>query len=311
MLELVGDVGGTNCRFALMRRGGLDHSSQRSYANADFATLPDAIQHYLLDMQVSQVRRACLGVAGPVQKGQARLTNYPWAISEPELAAACGAAQARLMNDLQAQGYALPGLAGGVSVFAGAGQPAPDAPRMLVAIGTGVNVAVAHFHNGKTFVPASETGHIALPVADETDLGFARFVREKLGHCPIEAALSGAGLARLWRFFGGLQQADGASVMAACADGDHTAQQAVQRQVWYLAQYCADLGLVHLPFGGIFLSGSVGWALAPWLTRFGFSKAFQRPGPYQHLHAAMPVIVAPKIELGLMGCANWIAQAAD
>ena len=309
MLDLVGDIGGTNCRFALMRGGVLDHSSQRSYANADFPALTDAVQHYLSEMRMTKLRRVCLGVAGPVQQGRARLTNYPWAISETDLATCCGAADARLMNDLQAQGYALHDLAGGVSIVGTTAQPAPDATRMLVAIGTGMNVAVAHSLDGRVFVPPSESGHMALPVQDETDLAFARFVQAELGHCPVEAALSGAGLARLWRFFGGPEQAEGADVIAACGAGDKAAEQAVQRQVLVLARYCADLGLVHLPFGGIYLSGSVGWALAPWLEPFGFVSAFQRPGPYQPLHRAMPVSIAPRMELGLAGCAAWIAQA--
>lgn len=309
LLSLVADIGGTNSRFALVRGGQVVDASRRNFRNADYPHPKKVLARYMSDMQVSQVASACLGVAGPVQGEEVRLTNYPWTLTATDVTQATGAGTVTLLNDLQAQGYALHGLAERDRVALLPGQAtSPEASRLIVAIGTGVNAAVAHRQRDQVLVPPSESGHVALPLRDDIDLAFAAKVRQELGHCPVEAALSGAGLVRLWRFFGGDAGADGAGVLVALNAGNKAATQAVQRFVTYLAHYCADLALVHLPMGGIFLAGSVGVAIAPHLQRLGFATAFHRPGPYAGIHRAIPVFMVPEKQLTLAGCAVSLQQ---
>ncbi|WP_323789948.1 ROK family protein [Thalassovita sp.] len=309
MFGLVGDFGGTNCRLALARAGQVEQTSQRVFRNADFASPLDAISEYLSQMGIEHLGAVCLGVAGPVQAGKVRLTNYPWALSETEIASITGAGVVTLLNDLQAQGYALHALAAKDRSPVVQGAMANiEAPRLIVAIGTGVNAAVAFPQGRQVFVPPSESGHMALPIRDETDLSFASSVQTELGHCPVEAALSGRGLARLWQFFGGPAGQDGAAVTAAFEQGDMAADAALRQATLYLARYCADLALVHLPLGGIYLAGSVGLALAPHLGRLGFAEAFHRPGPYAEIHRSIPVYAVPDMQLTLAGCATRLLQ---
>ncbi len=307
MLDLVGDVGGTNCRFALARAGRIEPGSLRRYRNSEFPSPEAALRGYLADLGIDRVGVVCLGAAGPVQNATVQLTNYPWMLHTQTIAQATRAESVLFLNDLQAQGYALHGLARAevTPLFTGA-QSDASARRMIVAVGTGVNAAVAHVLDGRPYVPPSESGHVGLPVRDETDLAFVAATTRDPGHCPIEAALSGPGLARLWRFFGGPDTRDGAEVMAAYVQGDAPAVAALQRASLYLARLCADLAMVHLPFGGIFLSGTVGLALAPHLARLGFEKAFRRPGPYSGILAAIPVFSVPDQPLTLQGCARYL-----
>lgn len=312
MLGLVGDIGGTNSRFALARAGQVQPASQRSYRNADFAGPGAVIAQYLRQMQDPAVGAICLGAAGPVQGGAVQLTNYPWQVSAAQLATQTGAGIVTLMNDLQAQGYALHGLgADAVMPLVPGAAAGADAARLIVAIGTGVNAAIATQFDGRVGVPPSESGHMALPLQDETDLAIAAMIRDELGHCPVEAALSGAGLVRLWRFFGGPEARDGAAVMQAVTEGDPAAEAALARFVRYLARYCADLALIHLPMGGIYLAGSVGLAVAPHLARLGFADLFHRPGPYAEIHRAIPVFAVPHVQLTLAGCARRLWQDLD
>jgi len=309
MFGLVGDFGGTNCRLALARAGQVEKTSLRVFRNADFASPSDVISRYLSQMGIEHLGAVCLGAAGPEQAGQVRLTNYPWVLFETEIASLTGAGVVTLLNDLQAQGYALHALgAKDLSTVVPGVLAAPDAPRLIVAVGTGVNAAVAFPQGRQIFVPPSESGHMALPIRDETDLSFASAVQTELGHCPVEAALSGRGLARVWQFFGGPAGQDGAAVTAAFEQGDMAADAALRRVTLYLARYCADLALIHLPLGGIYLAGSVGLALAPHLGRLGFAEAFHRPGPYADIHRAIPVHAVPDTQLTLAGCATRLLQ---
>lgn len=308
MLTLVGDFGGTNCRLGLARAGRLMAGSHSSYRNADFASPWQVMEHYLSEQSVPRVEAACLGVAGPVREGRVTLTNYPWALEDSRIRQVTGAGRVTLLNDLQAQGYALHGLASEELVQVIPGDPVPQAPRLIIAIGTGVNAAVAHCTTGGIFVPPSESGHMALPLMDETDLAFAADLRRELGHQPVEAALSGGGLARLWAFFGGPQGASGQEVTRAFEQGNPSAQDALRRFTLYLARYAADLALIHLPMGGIYLAGSVGLAVASYLNALGFAKAFCRPGPYADIHRAIPIYAVPDRPLTQEGCAIRMAQ---
>src|SRR5881392_994341 len=80
---LLGDIGGTNARFALAcfdDTPTLDDESIRTHAVADFPSLAAAASHYL-DETGAKVARAVLAVAGRVDGDVARLTNHPWVIS--------------------------------------------------------------------------------------------------------------------------------------------------------------------------------------------------------------------------------------
>jgi glucokinase len=311
MHTLVGDFGGTNCRLGLARGAQLQAGSVRSYLNAEFPTPGAVIQAYLQQLK-PPLSAVCLGVAGPVQDGGVVMTNYPWRLSGPEISGAAGGAPVMFLNDLQAQGYALHGLEQGDLKLLVAGQPQPPqhAPRLIVAIGTGVNAAIAHWQDGRVFVPPSEAGHLEFAAADQTDLQIAQTIRAQLGHCPREAVLSGDGLARLWAFFGGPAGKTGQEVSQALAAGDGAARLAVDRFVTHLARYCADLALAHLPMGGIYLAGSVGLALQEELRTPAFAQAFQRPGPYQPIHRSIAIYAVPQVPLTLRGCAVAAAQEA-
>lgn len=309
MYTLVGDFGGTNCRLGLAQGARLLPDSLRSHLNVNFDGPAQVLRHYLDQMQGAQIQSVCFGAAGPVRNGRVELTNYPWVLSPQEVIGATGAANVLFLNDLQAQGYALHGLAASELVPILDGQAAPEAARLVVAIGTGVNAAVAYPQDGRIFVPPSESGHMVFGAADETDLKIAARLRADLGHCPIEAVLSGDGLARLWAFFGGPEGKTGRDMTIALQAGDPAAQRAAQRFASHLARYCADLALIYLPMGGIYLAGSVGIALADHLRGSDFAQAFRRPGPYQPILSAIPMCAVPNMPLTLRGCAIAAAQA--
>ena len=74
---LVGDIGATNARFGLVSpAGAVLHSS--TFADADFATIADAIAAYLGQASsFPRPRIGCLAIAAPVGGDQIRMTNHP------------------------------------------------------------------------------------------------------------------------------------------------------------------------------------------------------------------------------------------
>ena len=104
---LVADIGGTNTRVALSNGVDVLKSSIRRFRNADYAGLQECLDEFITAEGGVKAKAVCVDVAGPVRNGQARLTNLDWDISTQSLTEATGVEHVALLNDLQAQGYAL------------------------------------------------------------------------------------------------------------------------------------------------------------------------------------------------------------
>lgn len=274
---LVADIGGTNTRIGVAVDGVVDAATVRRFPNAGVAALEVHLHRYLQEFN-GGFAGGCLAVAGVVEDGKVSMSNLDWHIDPPAIAALTGAKDVLLINDLVALGYggAPPGVGGARQMFGGT-DPAKG-PRMVVGIGTGFNIAVVHGVDTPE-VFASESGCMALPVLDREMLQLAQFAAPPGKVCALGDVLSGGGLEAVYRWeaerrgrSGGLS---GAEICAAVSAGDDLiAERAMARFAWILGGAVADLALSYLPFGGIYLAGSVARGVAPFLERFGFEQVF-------------------------------------
>ena len=99
---LVGDVGGTNARFALARmidgRPELEH--HESFPASEHPTFLGGVKAFLDGCDVKP-SGGVIAVAGPVTDGAIDLTNSPWRVSEGELQT-LSLNPVRLINDFEA-----------------------------------------------------------------------------------------------------------------------------------------------------------------------------------------------------------------
>ncbi|MEQ9257613.1 MAG: glucokinase [Roseovarius sp.] len=303
---LVADLGGTNTRVALAGPEGLVEESAERVANAGFEGLAPLLAAYLARHAPGPISALCAGVAGPVRGGTAQLTNHAWFIDGAELAALTGAGAVHLLNDLQAQGYALDDLPQGAARPLLFGQSASEgAARLVLNLGTGCNVAAVHRISGRLFVPAAESGHSALPHASGEMAALFDHLRDAHPHLPVEAVLSGPGLARLHAFLTGTERTP-AQIVAEAETGGARASLALFSRV--LGAVAGNIALHHLPMGGLYLSGGLSPALAPHLDKILFEKEFSARGPYTEIVRAIPVSVLDDPFLGLRGCARYLRQ---
>ena len=77
--RLMGDVGGTNARFALQEAPGAQPSQVRTYAVADHANIDGAMKAYLEQVVGPKPRQGAVGIANPIVGDFLRMTNSPWA----------------------------------------------------------------------------------------------------------------------------------------------------------------------------------------------------------------------------------------
>ncbi|MDE2488526.1 MAG: glucokinase, partial [Alphaproteobacteria bacterium] len=140
---LVGDVGGTNARFALVDAEGRVRNLH-IYPAKDYPSLAAVISDFLhRTMGRARPPRAVIAVAGPVLDGEIAFTNLDWQVSEGDLLAAFEFEAVRLLNDFAAQALACPRLEAdnlrriGPDVRGGG----PDCPLVVLGAGTGFGVA--------------------------------------------------------------------------------------------------------------------------------------------------------------------------
>ncbi|WP_045390645.1 glucokinase [Falsirhodobacter sp. alg1] len=299
-LFLVADVGGTNTRVALADGLNIDPESVRRYSNAEHPSLTVILDRYLQEVK-TKVRGACLAVAGPVANGVARLTNLDWVIDPDMLRTATGAGSVAVLNDLQAQGWALGHITKLRPLVQGEEAPA-DASRLVVGIGTGFNAAPVHMVNGGRIVPAAESGHVTLPMRSEEDLQLGNYLSQTHGFPGVEEALSGRGLAAIHGFVAGAPRPSSEIIPLIGSDPEATRTARIFCRL--LGNVVGDLALHNLPFGGIALCGGMARAMGPHLVELGFVDAMHDKGRFSALVQSISVQVIENDYAALIGCAN-------
>jgi glucokinase len=295
---LLADIGASHTRLALADAEGLRPGTVQRLVNDDFAGPEALIASYLGGTTVTAF---CAGVAGPVRGRAAQLTNRDWRIDAGTLARLTGAAHVHLLNDLQAQAMALDDLDPRHLAPVLPGTPEPDGARMVLGLGTGSNIAVAHRVGARLFVPPAEAGHSGLPHLDAEANALITALGREVAHKPYEALLSGSGLGRLHRLCTG-ETRDAAAIIAGADCGEAAARETLALFSRMLGAVAGNLALTHMATGGTYLIGGTARAVAPRLAATGFAESFAARGPYASIMRGMPVTLITDDNAALIGC---------
>lgn len=312
---LVGDVGGTNARFAVLDAEGRVRNLH-IYPAANYASLSDIIADYLeRTMGRKRPPRAVIAVAGPVLDGEIEFTNLDWQVSEGELLAQFEFEAVRLINDFAAQALACPLL--GPDALRPIGpvlRGGADCPMVVLGAGTGFGVAgLARSERGDMAV-ATEGGHAAFAPSDDVEVEVWTQLRARHGRVSIERLLSGRGLFDLYGVLAGMKQAeanlaDEKAVFEAAAKGDPLASETLDRFCGILGSVAGDLALSFGARGGVFVSGGIAPRMADRLAAGHFRARFEDKGrltPYvQQIPTSLvvhpyPALIGAARELGMM-----------
>ena len=194
---LVGDVGATNARFALVSNGNLNAIS--TFEVAKFGQFADVLAIFLKEhCSQTQIHQAFLAIAGPVIDERVPLTNSSWVIDAGELQTGFGL-QVRIVNDFEAVALSLPSLTSTDLAQIGGGRPEAGAPMAVLGPGSGLGVACLIDHSERRVVIASEGGHATLAPTCEQEDHIMAHLRKRFGHVSAERAISGSGLENIYQ----------------------------------------------------------------------------------------------------------------
>ncbi len=188
---VVGDIGGTNARFAiadLSNPAAPRIAATAHLPSANYDSLEQALGDYLSTVPV-QPRLAVLAVAGPVQDGKALLTNLSWRVERQSLLS-LGFAAVSLVNDFCALAAAADALTEGDLERIGPDlERRDDATIALVGAGTGFGAAALVREPGKAIALAGEGGHIGFSPEGEEEVEILRLLSARFGQVSIERIL--------------------------------------------------------------------------------------------------------------------------
>lgn len=305
-LRLVGDIGGTNARFAVFD-GGREVVAPRAFKVADHPTLEDAIALYLQDAG-ARPSEAVIAVAGTVKDGQAELTNAPWDMSEPGLRR-YGFATARLLNDYEALALSVDGLDDrDLGDIGGVRSSHPNGTIAIIGAGTGLGVGALVRDSQGDAVAVTEGGHIAFAPTDEIEIEILRLLTARFGRISLERILSGPGLVNL---YGALAQMGGhpaenlkpEEIEARADQGEPLATQALDRFCRIYGAAAGDFALAFGAFGGVYLGGGIAGQIMDRLRAGGFRQAFENKGRFRDYCAAIPTRAILHPYAALLGAA--------
>ena len=312
MLGLIGDIGGTNARFALAERPN-HFTAPRVLPTEEYATIGEAIAAYLASEQPTTTpRQAVLAVASPIADDQVTLTNNPWSFSIAALQRQLGVRRLKLINDFVACALAVPHLQDGDRCQIGPGVPERGAPIGLLGPGTGLGVS-ALVRSGNDYVPLqSEGGHVTMAAENEREDGVLRIMRQRFDHVSAERILSGPGLVNLYNALCELSGARAAALTAAqitdprIAGEDRHAAEAKAMFCDMLGSVAGNLALTLGARGGVYIAGGIVPKLCDFVSQSNFRTRFQAKGRLSPYLAAIPTYVVLHPFPALIGASHLL-----
>lgn len=305
---LVADIGGTNTRIACADAQGVIESTITKYRNADYAQFDDILR---VEQAKHQANRLCVALAGPITDGVGEMTNLSWRLDPAALADAFGLDACHLLNDLQAQAWAIGALgADMLDTWIDAPRHA-DGTALVFNIGTGCNIAVNHATSQGRFVPPAEAGHTDLTVKSEEEFRLRQFLEDQYNEPSVEGLLSGRGLVSAYHFYGGARGTDPAHIIDEAKENSNSpAAKAIDIVLKKLADIIGDHALTHMPFGGIYLVGGVIHHLAAFRDD-RFNQAFHDKGRFAEFMQQFAVMRVRDDLAALKGCLAYLTAQSE
>ena len=307
--RLVGDIGGTNARFAVATKGVVGEMT--ILPTRDYPTFEAAVRAYLETCaDRGRITEAGFAIAGPVIGDRIQFTNRAWQFSIAELQARLGLRRLTVVNDFAANALALPYLQPADVEQVGKGVAVPGRPIGVLGPGTGLGVAGLIPTDAGWLPLSGEGGHTTLPAASARESRIIDKLRETHGHVSAERVLSGDGLLGL---YGALAVVEGAKPVARTAadvtDGalkgtDPLAGQATEMFCAILGTVAGNLALTLGAQGGIYIAGGIVPRLGAYFARSPFRARFEDRGRFKAYLATIPTFVAVHKALAMVGLAN-------
>jgi glucokinase len=298
-LQLLGDIGGTNARFALHANGEI--RDVRVLDGNQYPNVANAIRAYLAQVHAPIPTEAAIAIAGPLHGDQVRLTNSPWQFSAKQLRGELALNRLIVLNDFTALAMSLRHLPSNELQQLGGQHVVDDAPIALIGPGTGLGVSGLVPHTSlseKIWIPLQgEGGHVTVAAHTNREIAVLAKLRDRFGHVSAEQVISGPGLVSVYQ---ALCEIDGGRPreLQPSDIADNALNRTDPHCVEALQMFCALLGTVSSNLaltlgarGGVYIGGGIVPRLGDFFTQSQFRSRFDDKGRFREYLAPIPTYV--------------------
>jgi glucokinase len=323
--RLVGDIGGTNARFAL-----LDENNEPVFTNTfrtdDFPSLKGAVQTYLSEQKVDQLTSAAIAVATPVVGDSVKLTNNHWSFSIDNIRADLKIDTLHVVNDFTALALSVPHLPESELIKIGGGAVQKNHAKAIIGPGTGLGVS-GLVPCEKHWVPLQgEGGHVSLGVRTAREFAVYERLMHQFRHVSAERFLSGPGLVNIvsaLRELDGLASFEyspadvtrwGMAAYEAQQEGEEheslpehaCCEEALKIFCQLLGSCAGNLVLTLGAEGGVYIGGGIVPRLGNFFIESDFRREFEAKGRMQAYLQKIPSFVIQSKYPALIGAAQLL-----
>ncbi|TNH14703.1 glucokinase [Halomonas sp. BL6] len=309
---LIGDIGGTNARLALVTPGEVTPHDILNLPCADYPGVIEAIQDYLARVGATgenAPKEACLAFACPVHAERVKMTNNHWDFMKSDVRQALNLSLFKVINDFTAQALGVPHVGKDDLVEVQSGTAQSHSTRLVIGPGTGLGVAGV-FPGQHAWIPLpTEGGHVTFAPTDATERALLDVFLKRHQRVSVERILCGQGLLELYQAHCTLEcQAPRcetpAEVTQAANQGDAIATATLLRFLKILGDVCGDATLTMGARGGVYLCGGILPRLLDWLPKCELRASFVNKGRMGGYNADIPVWIVTHPWTGLLGAAE-------
>jgi glucokinase len=310
---LVGDIGGTNARFAQLDAPDAELHIFPTAATADYADPAAAIEAVVLKDDKTPPRTLIFALAGPVTGDRIKLTNCPWVFAPRDLIARLGVENVILLNDFEAQALALPSLGVEDLQQIGGGEILPEATKVVIGPGTGLGVGILAHADGIWIPIPGEGGHVSLAAETDRDIAIWKHLTRVEGRVTAESVISGPGMLNL---YSAIARANGhepiyhtpADITAPASASNPEVKETLELFGQHLGCVSGDFALTALARGGVYIGGGVSQHIAGTLEAGPFRAAFEAKPPHRALATSIPTFLIMHPMPALIGLAAYASH---
>lgn len=314
---LIGDIGGTNARFALARPDEPGFYNEMTLACADYETAEQGIEDYLGRSGSGKPYLICLAAAGPVVDERVRFSNNHWVIDGRLLREKFRTPAVRLLNDFESIAFSIPLLAENDVASIGLLPAKPVEKRQatfaVLGPGTGLGAGGLLVRESGIYPVVGEGSHAGFAPETRMQMKVLEHLRARFDRVSNERLISGPGLENIYWALCSIRGESTETISAAeifsrvLAKEDAIAVEATALFFEVLGQVAGNLALALGAYDGVYLAGGIVKRYPDLLNASDFRAGFENKGRHRTLMEKVPTLLIQHPQPGLLG-ASYCAR---
>ena len=306
--NLVGDIGGTNARFALLVPGESELISIKALQCNQFKTIQEAIKSYLSSINNVQIESASIATAGTTHLDVFKLANNNWTINKADVSSALNDIEVKWINDFSAQALATTSLTNDDVIIINKGVVQADSMKLVIGPGTGLGTCGLIESSGRLMPLPAQGGHSTFAPNSDLEIKILTILHKQFGHVSTERILSGPGIVNLYK---ALCQINTKSVLfntpseitsaAIKLKPDLMAKETLHLFCQIFGSVTGTIALTNGSLGGIYITSDLIRNFLDFFINSDFLKSFEDKGRLKYYMTDIPIFISKKENMGLIG----------